>query len=231
MRAGSELVSRTRDGGERVLMLREEMKLLGMHNVQNVLAALAAGLACGAAPDSMRETIRRFAPVEHRLERVAQIDGVTFYNDSKATNVDAAVKALSAFADIKGRVVLILGGRGKNAPYTPLASLIQAYGRALILIGEDAERIEEELHFYAPVERARDMRDAVQRAHAAAKPGDIVLLAPACASFDMFDSYEHRGRVFKQEVEGLRIADRGLRNENADILNSSIRNPQSAIRN
>ena len=231
LRAGSELVSRTRDGGERVLMLREEMKLLGMHNVQNVLAALAAGLACGAAPDSMRETIRRFAPVEHRLERVAQIDGVTFYNDSKATNVDAAVKALSAFADIKGRVVLILGGRGKNAPYTPLASLIQAYGRALILIGEDAERIEEELHFYAPVERARDMRDAVQRAHAAAKPGDIVLLAPACASFDMFDSYEHRGRVFKQEVEGLRIADRGLRNENADILNSSIRNPQSAIRN
>lgn len=204
LRGGTELVSRTRDGGERVLVLREEMKLLGMHNVQNVLAALAAGLSCGAAPDSMRETIRRFAPVEHRLERVAQIGGVTFYNDSKATNVDAAVKALSAFADIKGRVVMILGGRGKNAPYATLASLIQAYGRALVLIGEDAERIEEELHFYAPVEHAADMRDAVRRAHAAAKPGDIVLLAPACASFDMFDNFEHRGRVFKEAVEELR---------------------------
>ncbi|MDQ3253185.1 MAG: hypothetical protein M3R15_04650, partial [Acidobacteriota bacterium] len=166
--------------------------------------ALAAGLACGASPESMRETVRSFAPVEHRLERVAEVDGVTFYNDSKATNVDAAVKALGAFADIKGRVVMILGGRGKNAPYDPLASLIQAYARALILIGEDAERIDQELKFYAPVERAFDMRDAVRRAQAAARPGDIVLLAPACASFDMFDNFEHRGRAFKEAVSQLR---------------------------
>ncbi|MDQ3652714.1 MAG: UDP-N-acetylmuramoyl-L-alanine--D-glutamate ligase [Acidobacteriota bacterium] len=225
LRDGSELVSRVRGGAERVLLRRDEMKLLGMHNVQNVLAALAVGLACGASPESMRETVRSFAPVEHRLERVAEVDGVTFYNDSKATNVDAAVKALGAFADIKGRVVMILGGRGKNAPYEPLASLIQAYARSLILIGEDADRIDQELKFYAPVERASDMRDAVRRAHAAAKPGDIVLLAPACASFDMFDNFEHRGQAFKEAVNGLRTTGYGLRMAEALHLSSFIPHP------
>src|SRR5436305_364895 len=98
---------------ERVLLTRDEMNLRGMHNVENVLAAFAAGLACGAAPDSLRETVRRFRPVEHRLEEVAEINGVRFINDSKATSVDATTKALEAFADEKGKVVLILGGRGK----------------------------------------------------------------------------------------------------------------------
>ncbi|MGB8507083.1 MAG: UDP-N-acetylmuramoyl-L-alanine--D-glutamate ligase, partial [Pyrinomonadaceae bacterium] len=125
LRGGRELVCRTREGGERVLATRDEMLLKGLHNVQNVLAALAAGLACGAAPEYMRETIRRFAPVEHRLERVDEVEGVTYYNDSKATNVDAAVKALEALAEEPGRIVLILGGRGKNAPYAPLAPLIR----------------------------------------------------------------------------------------------------------
>src|ERR671917_1898616 len=141
---GRELVCRTPDG-ERVLMTRDEMQLKGLHNVQNVLAALAAGLACGAAPESMRETVRRFAPVEHRLERVGEVGGVTFYNDSKATNVDAALKAVEALSDEPGKVVLILGGRGKNAPYAPLAPLLGAKGRALVTLGEDAERIEDEL--------------------------------------------------------------------------------------
>jgi UDP-N-acetylmuramoylalanine--D-glutamate ligase len=199
LRGGRELVSRTREG-ERVLLTREEMQLKGLHNVQNVLAALAAGLACGASPASMRETVRRFAPVEHRLERVAEVGGVTFYNDSKATNVDAALKALEALADEDGKVVLILGGRGKNAPYAPLVPLIEKKARALVVIGEDAERIESELKAHATVVRASDLGEAVRHAHAAAERGDVVLLAPACASFDMFDNFEHRGRVFKEEV-------------------------------
>src|SRR6185503_18944866 len=121
---GRELVSRTRDG-ERVLMTRDDMKLRGIHNVENVLAALAAGLACGAPPESLRETVRRFEPVEHRLEEVAEVNRVRFFNDSKATSVDATIKALEAFADDPGKIVLILGGLGKKAPYEPLASLVK----------------------------------------------------------------------------------------------------------
>jgi UDP-N-acetylmuramoylalanine--D-glutamate ligase len=200
---GRDLVARTWSG-ERVLMSRDEMQLKGVHNVQNVLAAFAAGLACGAGPDSMRETVKRFAPVEHRLERVAEVGGVTFYNDSKATNVDAAVKAVEALSEEPGRIVLILGGRGKNAPYAPLAPLIERKARALVILGEDAERIETELKEFAPVVRASDMADAVRRAYREAEPGDTVLLAPACASFDMFQSFEHRGRVFKEEVGKLK---------------------------
>ena len=207
-----EIVSRS-NGAERVLARREEMQLRGLHNVQNVMAALAAGLACGASPEAMRATVRNFEPVEHRLERVAEIDGIEFYNDSKATNVDAAVKAIEAFADAPGKVVLILGGRGKHAPYAPLAPHIARAARALVLIGEDADRIEQELKDYAPVARATDMHDAVRRATALAQPGDIVLLAPACASWDMFDNFEHRGRVFKEAVEELRNADCGMRIE------------------
>src|SRR5438270_145763 len=196
------------------LVSLDEMQLKGLHNVQTTLAALAAGLACGASPDSMRDTVRRFKPVEHRLERVAEVGGVTFYNDSKATNVDAAVKAVEALSDEPGRIVLILGGRGKNAPYAPLAPLVHRRARALVLIGEDAERIEEELKAHAPVERAADMADAVRRAYSAAEPGDTVLLAPACASFDMFTSFEHRGRVFKDEVGKLKNS--GARNQESE---------------
>ncbi len=199
---GREIVSRTRDG-EKTLMMRDEMKLRGLHNVENVLAALAAGLACGAAPDSMRETIMRFEAVEHRLEFVTEVKEVRFYNDSKATSVDATVKALEAFKDEAGKIVLILGGRGKKAPYAPLASLVREKARKLILVGEDAEAIANELADYAPIERANDMKNAVALSFEAAEPGDIVLLAPACASFDMFESFEHRGRVFKDEVQSL----------------------------
>ncbi|HEX8142751.1 MAG TPA: UDP-N-acetylmuramoyl-L-alanine--D-glutamate ligase [Pyrinomonadaceae bacterium] len=203
LRGGRELVSRTSDG-ERVLLTRDEIELRGLHNVENVLAALAAGLACGAAPDSMRATVRRFRPVEHRLERVAEIGGVRFYNDSKATSVDATVKALEAFADEPGKVVIILGGRGKQAPYAPLAPLLKEKARRLILIGEDAATIENELRGVAASERAVDMQDAVRRAYAAAQAGDTVLLAPACASFDMFKSFEHRGEVFKRAVAEMK---------------------------
>ena len=196
---GRELVSRTSDG-ERGLLTRDEMRLRGTHNVENVLAAMAAGLACGVPPESLRQTIQRFQPVEHRLEEVAEIEGVRFFNDSKATSVDATMKALAAFSEDAGKIVLILGGRGKHAPYAPLAPLIRKLVRKMILIGEDAPAIEEELKDAVPLERASDMHEAVTRSFAAAKRGDIVLLAPACASFDMFESFEHRGRVFKEEV-------------------------------
>jgi len=199
---GRDLVSQTKDG-ERVLMSRDEMKLRGTHNVENVLAAFAAGLACGASPDSLRATVRDFQPVEHRLEEVAEINGVRFINDSKATSVDATAKALEAFAGNRGKVVLILGGLGKKAPYGPLAELIKARVRRMILIGEDAKTIEAEIGDAAPNERATDMHDAVSKGFAAAEAGDVVLLAPACASFDMFESFEHRGRVFKEEVQSL----------------------------
>jgi UDP-N-acetylmuramoylalanine--D-glutamate ligase len=199
---GREIVSRTRDG-ERTLMTRDEMKLRGLHNVENVLAALSVGLACGASPESMRETVRRFSPVEHRLEFVAEIGGVKFYNDSKATSVDATVKALEAFKEDTGRIVLILGGRGKKAPYAPLAPLVPEKVRQLILIGEDAETIATELGEYAPYQLTSSMHDAVKVSFRLAQPGDTVLLAPACASFDMFESFEHRGKVFKEEVASL----------------------------
>jgi UDP-N-acetylmuramoylalanine--D-glutamate ligase len=214
---GRELVSRSR-GAERVLVTRDEIKLRGLHNVENVLAALACGLACGADPDSMRETVRNFRPVEHRLEFVAEVGGVEFYNDSKATNVDAAVKAFEAFAEAEGRIVLILGGRGKRAPYAPLAPLAARKARALVVLGEDADRIESELRDAAPIVRAADMADAVRRARERARPGDVVLLAPACASFDMFDSYEHRGRVFKEAVRSLRLSAVSTQPEQAATL-------------
>ncbi|HYX28678.1 MAG TPA: UDP-N-acetylmuramoyl-L-alanine--D-glutamate ligase [Pyrinomonadaceae bacterium] len=199
---GDDLVSRTKDG-ERTLISRGEMKLRGTHNVENVLVAFAAGLACGAPPESLRETVRKFQPVEHRLEEVAEIDGVRFVNDSKATSVDATAKALEAFARDRGKVILILGGRGKKAPYEPLRELIKARVRKMILIGEDASTIEAELGDAASHEHAKDMHDAVGKSFAAAEAGDVVLLAPACASFDMFESFEHRGRVFKAEVRRL----------------------------
>jgi UDP-N-acetylmuramoylalanine--D-glutamate ligase len=199
---GRDLLSRTTDG-EKVLVTRDEMLLQGLHNVENVLAALAAGLACGVSPDSMRETVRRFRPVEHRLEHAGTIGGVDFFNDSKATSVDAAVKALEALSDRSGKVVLILGGLGKKASYAPLAGLITNHVRRLVLIGEDAPVIEKELSGSSEMEHATDMPDAVRLAFAAAESGDAVLLAPACASFDMFRSFEHRGEVFKQAVQAL----------------------------
>ncbi|MFN2493728.1 MAG: UDP-N-acetylmuramoyl-L-alanine--D-glutamate ligase [Pyrinomonadaceae bacterium] len=199
---GREIISRSK-GAEKTLMTRDQMKLRGLHNVENVLAALAAALACGIGTDSMRDTVRRFQPVEHRLEFVTEIEGVTFYNDSKATSVDATIKALEAFKDDAGKIVLILGGKGKKAPYAPLAKLVREKVRKLILIGEDAENIATEMTNYAPIVRAQDMDEAIAFSFEAATPGDIVLLAPACASFDMFESFEHRGRVFKDGVQRL----------------------------
>ena len=200
---GRELICRS-GGSEKVLTTRDEIFLRGLHNVENVLAALAAGLACGASPDSMRATVAEFKGVEHRIEFVDEIEGVQFYNDSKATSVDATSKALEALSEIDGKTVLILGGRGKNAPYAPLVPLIESSVRSIVVIGEDAENIESQLTGYVPIVRASSLDDAVQKCFEAAEPGDAVLLAPACASFDMFGSYEERGREFKRFVAELK---------------------------
>ena len=199
---GRDLVSRA-GGREKILTTRDEIFLRGLHNVENVLAAFAAGLACGAAPDAMRETVKNFKGVEHRIEFVAEIEGVKFYNDSKATSVDASLKALEALSEEAGKTILILGGRGKNAPYAPLVPLIEKIVRKLVLIGEDAANIESQLKNTAEIVRADSMADAVRKSFEAAENGDSVLLAPACASFDMFKSFEHRGEVFKEEVVNL----------------------------
>ena len=193
-------------GKERVLTTRDEIFLRGLHNVENVLAALAAGLACGTDPLSMRQTISTFKGVEHRIEFVAEIRGVKFFNDSKATSVDAAAKAIEALEQAIGKTVLILGGRGKNAPYAPLVPLIERSVKALILIGEDADNIEDQLADTVPIERASSMDDAVRIGMDAASSGDSVLLAPACASFDMFRSFEDRGDAFKRAVMSLNAA-------------------------
>ena len=152
----------------------------------------------------MRETVANFKGVEHRIEFVAEIDGVKFYNDSKATSVDATSKALEALSGGDGKTILILGGRGKKAPYAPLVPLIKFSVRSLILIGEDADNIEAQLSGISPIIRADSMEDAVAKGFESAESGDAVLLAPACASFDMFGSYEERGNVFKAAVSALK---------------------------
>jgi len=210
---GRELVCRS-NGKEKILTGRDEIFLRGLHNVENVLASLAAGLACGASPESMRTTIREFRGVEHRIEFVDEIRHVKFYNDSKATSVDATLKALEALTDGDGKIVLILGGRGKNAPYTPLADLIKASVRKLVVIGEDAQNIASQLKQFTEIEFADSLKDAVSKCFQSADEGDCVLLAPACASFDMFKSFEERGTVFKMEVGNLRRSIEGSMAQN-----------------
>ncbi len=200
---GNELVCRE-NGKEKILTSRDRIAIRGLHNVENVLASLAAGLACGASPESMADTIANFKGVEHRMELVEEIDGVKFYNDSKATSVDATLKALEALSEDEGQVILILGGRGKNAPYAPLAELIEKKVRRLIVLGEDGDNIESQLKANATVERVGSIAEAVKVGFESAEIRDSVLLAPACASFDMFKSFEERGEVFKKEVMKLR---------------------------
>jgi len=194
-----------RDGvRERLITTRDRILLKGLHNVENILAAVAATTFCGVDIEVMREVLSQFAGVEHRLEFVTSINGVRFYNDSKATSVDATLKAIEALSDEKGKIILILGGRGKNAPYKPLIPSIERLVRALVLIGEEADRIESELKGNAQIFKATSMRDAVEKAFQAAQHDDLVLLSPACSSFDMFESFEHRGKVFKEAVLTLK---------------------------
>jgi len=188
------------DGSEVALARREEIPLRGEHNIENVLAACAAAYLAGAEPAAIALGVKTFKGVEHRLEFVAEISGVRFYNDSKATNVDAALKAIEAF---DGPLVVILGGKDKGSPYTPLREPLRERARLGILIGAAAEKIAHELGDAVRTVHAETLERALQVAWQNAQPGDTVLLAPACASFDQFENYEHRGRVFKELVAGL----------------------------
>jgi len=175
----------------------ENIPLKGRHNVENVLAAVCAARVAGVDPDAIRKAVESFKAVEHRLEFVAEINGVDYYNDSKATNVDAAAKAIAAFP---GGIHLILGGKDKNSDYRQLRSLLEERVKTVYTIGAAAEKIEMHIYGAVPIVTAGTLERAVTQAAEAAQPGEIVLLAPACSSFDQFENYEHRGQVFKDLV-------------------------------
>ncbi len=188
------------DATQHPVLPRAEVRLPGAHNLENVLAAVCAASLLGVQPEQLRGAIGSFQGVEHRLEFVAEIDGVRYVNDSKATNVDAAVKALEAFP---GDLIVILGGKDKGGDFRPLAPLLRERARHVLLIGAAREKIAEQIGTSAPYVSLETLPQAVERAAELAGPGTVVLLAPACASFDQFENYEHRGRVFKEEVQRL----------------------------
>jgi UDP-N-acetylmuramoylalanine--D-glutamate ligase len=174
-----------------------EISLKGSHNIENVLAAVCAARLAGVKAEAIRSAVESFNAVEHRLEFVATLNGVEYYNDSKATNVDAAAKAIGSFA---GGIHLILGGKDKNSDYTRLSVLLKERVKTVYTIGSAAAKIEGHILGDAPIVSAGTLTQAVNQAGDAAMPGEIVLLAPACSSFDQFENYEHRGRVFKELV-------------------------------
>jgi UDP-N-acetylmuramoylalanine--D-glutamate ligase len=185
---------------EKIIALTS-IPLKGEHNVENVLAAICAARLAGATAETISQAIAAFQAVEHRLEFVAKINGVDFYNDSKATNVDATMKAIAAFGS---GVHLILGGKDKNSDYTLLEPLIRERVRAVYTIGSAAEKIESQLRGIVPILSCGTLDNAVSSAFSAARPTEVVLLAPACSSFDQFENYEERGRAFKQLVSDQR---------------------------
>jgi UDP-N-acetylmuramoylalanine--D-glutamate ligase len=198
---GESILFRAKEGGDvEPIMPVAEIPLAGAHNVENVLAAVCAARLAEVEAHVIREAVAAFHAVEHRLEFVRELNGVRWFNDSKATNVDATAKAIEAFP---GGIWLILGGKDKDSNYSTLSPLLHARVRAVITIGSAAEKIESQLAGVVKIERTGTMERAVAWARNEAKAGDVVLLAPACASFDQFENYEHRGRVFKQLVGAL----------------------------
>jgi UDP-N-acetylmuramoylalanine--D-glutamate ligase len=194
-----------RDGAkQKEVMLTSEIPLKGPHNLENVLAAVCAGSLMGCAPEKIRQAVREFKAVEHRLEFVVAIGGVDYYNDSKATNVDATIKALESFP---ANIHLILGGKDKGSDYSVLNDLLRQRVKRVYTIGAAAAKIESQIvsgkDGGPEVVPAETLDNAIRKASAAAQPGDVVLLAPACASFDQFKNYEHRGQVFKEIVRSL----------------------------
>lgn len=186
------------------LMPVRELKIRGAHNQSNALAALALGHAAGLPFDAMLASLRTFAGLAHRCQWLRERDGVSWYDDSKATNVGAALAAIEGLgADIDGKLVLVAGGDGKGADFSALRAPVAAHCRAVVLLGRDAERLAQALGDSVPLIRVSSLDEAVQQAAALAQPGDAVLLSPACASLDMFKNFEERGRLFAQAVEGL----------------------------
>jgi UDP-N-acetylmuramoylalanine--D-glutamate ligase len=188
-------------GKETMLCPADEVLLQGVHNMENVLAAVAVASLCGVKPNSIREVLGRFKGLEHRLELVAEINGIKFINDSKATNVGAVVKALEGF-DVP--LVLIAGGKDKGSDFSPLADIIKRKVSRLILIGKAKDKLKQAVTGFELVETAESLEAAVERGYMCAKPGWVVLLSPACASFDMFENFEQRGEVFKAAVRKLK---------------------------
>jgi UDP-N-acetylmuramoylalanine--D-glutamate ligase len=196
---GDEIVV-VHHGKEDSVMKVAEIPLAGAHNLENVLAAVIIARLAGVDSPTIAKAVKSFAGVEHRLEFVTDIRGVRYYNDSKATNVDATLKALDAFP---GRILVILGGKDKGSDYTVLQKPLRERAILALLIGAAANMIEKQIAGSVAIERAGTLERAVEAATLAARSGDVVLLAPACASFDQFENYEHRGRVFKQLVRSL----------------------------
>ena len=190
--------------GANALLAVREMKLAGLHNAANALAALALCRALGLPLEPLLAALREFKGLPHRVELIGEADGVRWYDDSKGTNVGSTVAALAGLAQRDTRLVLIAGGDGKGQDFSPLRNAVERSARALVLIGRDAPLIEAAVAGAGvPIRRAASMDQAVALAAQAARPGDAVLLSPACASFDMFRDYRHRGEVFRLAVEGV----------------------------
>jgi len=196
---GDQIIYRQK-GREEPVLSRHDIQLKGAHNLENVLAAVSMGMLAGCAPQQIKKAVSEFRAVEHRLELVATVSGVAFYNDSKATNVDATLKALESFP---GNIHIILGGKDKGSDYSVLNPLLRARAKRAYLIGAAADKIGAQIQGSTALVRSGTLERAVRQAFESAVPGDIVLLAPACASFDQFDNYEHRGHVFKEIVLSL----------------------------
>jgi UDP-N-acetylmuramoylalanine--D-glutamate ligase len=188
------------DKKEERLMRGAEIPLIGIHNQENIMASSLVGHIFGLSLQQIKESIKGFKGLEHRLEKVLTIKGVDFYNDSKATNVDAALKSIQSF---DRKIILILGGRDKGGDFYKLAKAIREKVKKIILIGEAREKIARALNNTGPSESVSSLKEAVRAGYSEAGPGEVILLAPACTSFDMFQSFEERGKVFKQEVFAL----------------------------
>ena len=201
---GGEIFFRTSpDSAPEPVMPLSSIPLKGDHNTENVLASVCAARLAGASIDSIRKSVEQFKAVEHRLEYVTTINNIEIYNDSKATNVDATAKAIAAFS---GNIHLILGGKDKNSDYTELNDLLRARVKAIYTIGSAAAKIESQLRGVVAIHSCETMDKAIAAIAAVAHPGDIVLLAPACSSFDQFENYEQRGRIFKELVNEWRTS-------------------------
>ncbi len=191
---------RDEESGEQEVMPVSEIPLKGAHNLENVLAAVCVGRLVGCERHRIHRAVQEFKAVEHRLEFVAKIQGVEYYNDSKATNVDATLKALESFPS---GIHIILGGKDKGSDYSVLSALLKQRARRVYTIGAAAEKIASQIQGACEIVSAETLEAAVRRAAESAAAGEVVLLAPACASFDQFENYEHRGRVFKEAVAAL----------------------------
>ncbi len=197
---GDKIFYHDGENDEQEIMSVTDIPLKGTHNVENVLAAVCVGRIVGCEPRRIRKAVQEFKAVEHRLEFVASIRGIDFYNDSKATNVDATIKALESFP---ANIHIILGGKDKGSDYSVLNPLLKERVKRVYTIGAAAAKIEQQISGAAEIVHAETLENAVKQASQHATAGDIVLLAPACASFDQFTSFEHRGKVFKNLVQAL----------------------------